>query len=158
VLGAGNGIPWLGIIGVPLVLVIHGALSRNRKAEVILLFTAGALGFSVDTLLIFAGVFTPVPYLFPMPLSPPWMVLLWMNFAAVLNASLRKLHGRYLLSAVLGAIGGPAAYYSGAKLGAMTSLPDTVDLFVLSAVWAAAVPLLYWLAAGINKRYAAERF
>jgi hypothetical protein len=153
VLGAGHGIPWLGIIAVPLVLVTHFALSPNRKAEMILVLGAGAMGFCADTLLVFAGVFTPVLYLFPLPFSPPWMVLLWTNFATVLNVSLKKLHGRYLLSAVLGYIGGPAAYYSGAKLGAMTSIPDTGDLLVLAAVWAAAVPALFWIAARINKKW-----
>jgi hypothetical protein len=142
--------PWLGLVAVPIVLVLHVALSPNRKAEIILILSAGALGFCIDTLLVFAGAFTPVLYLFPLPFSPPWMVLLWMSFATALNVSLKKLHGRYILSAVLGAIGGPSAYYSGAKLGATTSIPGSADLLVLSAVWAAAVPALFWIAARIN--------
>ena len=152
-LGAAHGMPWLGIIVVPLVLAVHFALSPNRKAEVILVLTAGAMGFCVDTFLVKAGVFTPVLYLFPFPLSPPWMVLLWMDFATALNVSLKKLHGRYLLSAVLGGIGGPSAYYSGAKLGATTLIPGTADLLVLSVAWAAAVPALFWIAERINEKY-----
>jgi hypothetical protein len=154
VLGPGNGKPWLGIVVVPLVLLIHFTLSENRKGEVMLILTAGAMGFLIDTLLVFAGFFTPIQYLLPFPLSPPWMVLLWMNFATTLNVSLRKLHGRYLLSAVLGSVGGPAAYYSGAKLGATTVIPDTADLIVLSLVWAIAVPALYFFSAKFNLKYA----
>ncbi|UCH46329.1 MAG: DUF2878 domain-containing protein [Nitrospiraceae bacterium] len=156
VLGAAQGMPWLGVIVVPIVLVIHAALSPKRKAEAILIVAAGALGFCTDTVLVLAGVFTPVAHLFPIPFSPPWMVLLWMCFATSLNVSLRKLHGRYLLSAVLGLIGGPAAYYSGAKLGATTTIPGLTELLVLAVVWAAAVPALFWLASRINRMYVPE--
>ncbi len=155
-LGPGNGRPWLGIVVVPLVLLIHFALSANRKGEVMLILSAGAAGFMIDTFLVFAGFFTPILYLLPFPLSPPWMVLLWMNFATTLNVSLRKLHGRYFLSALLGSVGGPAAYYGGAKLGATTVIPDTADLIVLALVWAAAVPALFWIAGKVNIR--AEKF
>jgi hypothetical protein len=135
--------------------VIHVVLSPYRKAEITLLLSAGALGFCVDSLLIYTGVFTPILYLFPFPFSPPWMVMLWMNLATTLNISLQKLRGHYLLSAVLGSIGGPAAYYSGAKLGATTAIPGTSDMLVLSAAWASAVPVLFWVAARINQKYEA---
>lgn len=150
-LGAGHGMPWLGVIVVPIVLAAHLALSPKRKAEAMIILSAGALGFCIDTFLILIGVFTLAPYLLPFPFSPPWMVLLWMDFATAINVSLKKLHGRYVLSAVLGAIGGPSAYYSGAKLGATTSIPGAADLIVISVAWAAAVPLLYWIAARMNK-------
>lgn len=151
VLGAGYGMPWLGVIVVPIVVLIHVIISSDKQAELILILAAGAIGFCVDSLIISAGVFTPLPYLFPRPLSPPWMILLWMNFAITLNVSLKKLHGRYVLSAVLGSVAGPAAYYSGAKLGATSTLPDVSDLLALSVVWAAAVPGLFRIAASINK-------
>jgi tetrahydromethanopterin S-methyltransferase subunit D len=138
--------------------MIHIALSMNRKGEVMLILTAGAAGFVIDTVLISIGVFSPVPYLFPLPYSPLWMVLLWMNFAATLNFSLKGLQGRYLLSAVLGSIGGPAAYYSGAKLGAMTTIPETGDLLVLSSAWAMAVPALFWLAGLIHQKHIPKSF
>ncbi len=153
VLGAAHRMPWLGVIVMPIVLVLHVALSPKKKAEVKLILAAGAIGFWVDTLLVYAGVFTPVLYLFPAPFSPPWMVMLWMGFATSLNVSLNKLHGRYLLSALVGAFGGPSAYYGGAKLGATTALPGTSDLLVLAAAWAAAVPALFWIAARINKKH-----
>ena len=152
-LGPGYGMPWLGVIVVPIVLVFHVVLSPSRKAEVVLILSAGAMGFCIDTMLVSAGIFSPVLYLFPYPFSPPWMIMLWMNLATTLNVSLQKLHGRYLLSAVLGAIGGPAAYYSGAKLGATTAVPGTSDILVLSAAWAVAIPVLFWIADRMNKTF-----
>ena len=145
--------PWLGMIVVPIVLVVHVALSPNRKAEVMLILSAGVLGFCVDTLLVYSGVFTPVAYLFPIPFSPIWMVLLWMIFSTAINVSLQKLHGHYLLSAVLGSVGGPAAYYSGAKLGATTAIPGTSDMLILAVAWALAVPVLFWIADRMNKTF-----
>jgi hypothetical protein len=152
VLGAAYGMPWLGVVVVPIVVVLHIAIAFQKQDELFLILAAGAVGFCVDSVLVAFGVFSPVAYLLPAPFSPPWMVLLWMNFAITLNASLKKLHGRYTLSALLGAVSGPAAYYSGAKLGAATELPTISDLVVLSAVWAAAVPALFWIAAKLNEK------
>ena len=45
------------------------------------------------------------------------MVALWAAFATTLNVSLRALRQRYLLSAVLAAVGAPLAYYAGARAG-----------------------------------------
>ncbi len=157
VLGAGNDMPWLGLVVMSLVLSIHIIISPHKKAEVFFIVLAGFIGFWVDTLLVYSGVFTPVQYLSPEPFSPPWMVALWMGFATSINVSLKKLHGRYALSALLGAFGGPSAYYGGAKLGAMISIPGAIDLLVLAVTWAAAVPALFFIASRINKNYSAER-
>ena len=88
----------------------------------------------------------------PAPFSPLWMVSLWINFATLLNVSLKWLHGRYALAAVLGALGGPAAYYSGARLGAMQNLPGIGSLLVLSLAWSVAVPIVLWMVEIIWKR------
>ena len=69
-----------------------------------------------------------------------------MNFAATLNVSMAWLRGRYLLAAVFGAIGGPLAYYSGAKLGATEALPSLNGMLVLAVGWGVMTPLLVWLA------------
>ena len=109
--------------------------------------------FLFDTILVAAGVFSPIQYLLPAPFSPPWMVMLWINFATTLNVSLGSLRDKYILAGILGAAGGPAAYYSGATLGAMTALPGAGDLAVLAIAWAAAVPLLCRMANLINDRF-----
>jgi hypothetical protein len=81
------------------------------------------------------------------------MVMLWVNLATTMNVSLGWLRSRYTLAAVFGAIGGPMAYYSGAKLGAMTALPPLQSLVVIGAAWAVAMPLLYRIAKMINDRF-----
>jgi hypothetical protein len=74
---------------------------------------------------------------------------MWVNFALILNVSLRWLRGRYLLGAVLGFFGGPLAYFAGARLGAIRiPEPLALKLLVLALAWALAVPLLLRISRG----------
>lgn len=142
VLGAAHGMPWIGVVVVPSGLALHLALSPDWTPELLLAMAAAGTGFVFDSILIALGMFSPVAYLFPAPFSSLWMIMLWVNLAATLNVSMAWLRGRYVLGTVLGAIGGPLAYYSGGKLGAMTRLPDTGDLIGIGIAWAIALPLL----------------
>jgi len=107
---------------------------------------AGILGLLFDTALVAAGIFDPRRQLFPHPFSPPWMIGLWLNFAAILNQSLGWLHGRPLLAALFGAVGGPLAYYGGARLGATETIPGMEGLAILAIGWGIMTPLLFKLA------------
>lgn len=153
VLGSANGMPWLGVVVVPLALGLHLALSTDWRPELLLAFCAAVMGFATDTLLIAAGAFSPISYLFPAPYSSLWMVMLWVNLSATMNVSMAWLRGRYALGAVFGAIGGPMAYYSGAKLGAMTQLPEPGGLLWIGIAWAIALPLLYGAANMLTERF-----
>ena len=150
VLGAARGMFWLGPQAMVPTLAIHLALQENRRGEVRLLLAAGLLGLIFDTAFVAGGVFTPLQHLFPRPISPPWMICLWLNFAATLNVSMAWLRGRYLLAALFGAIGGPLAYYSGAKLGAIGALPTTTGMLLLAIGWGIMTPLLVWLARALS--------
>ena len=150
VLGAARGMFWLGPVAMIPTLAIHLLLQNNRSGELKLLLAAGLLGVTLDTAFVAGGVFTPLQHLLPRPFSPPWMICLWLNFAATLNVSMSWLRGRYLLAALFGAIGGPLAYYSGAKLGATEALPTTTGMLLLAIGWGIMTPLLVWLARTTN--------
>lgn len=152
VLGAAKGMPWLGPLAMIPVLAIHLALLNNRWGELKLLLAAGVLGFLFDTAFVAGGIFIPLQHLFPRPFSPPWMISLWLNFAATLNVSTAWLRGRYFLAAAFGAIGGPLAYYSGAKLGATEALPTTSGMLLLAIGWGVMTPLLVRLAHVFSSR------
>jgi hypothetical protein len=141
VLGAANGLPWLGVLIVSIVLALAAFMASDWKQELSLAIAAAAMGFAVDSALIAFGIFAPVPYLSPAPLSPLWMVMLWANQATTLNSCLAWLRGRFLLGASFGSVGGPLAYFGGAKLGA-AALPSLESLMILGAVWAVAFPAL----------------
>ena len=143
VLGAARGAPWLGPAFVLAWLVVHLQVMDKieRRVEWRLMIVAAALGYGVDTMLLTGGrlVFPPDPQAAD---SPLWMVALWIGFAATLARSLRWLDGRYLLAAGLGLAGGPAAYWAGARLGAVELTAGSVSMLWIAAAWAVALPLL----------------
>jgi hypothetical protein len=146
VLGAAYERAWLGLLVLLPVLAINLAFATDRRGELKLWAAAGILGFLFDTALVAAGVFAPKRQFLPHPFSPPWMVGLWLNFAATLNQSLGWLRARPLLAALFGAVGGPLAYYGGARLGATVAVPGVEGLLVLAIGWGVITPLLFKLA------------
>jgi len=143
VLGAANGMYSLGPAVVAAGGALHLALSKDRKGQALLLAAAAVLGLLVETALSAIGATAPARDAVPSPLPPLWLFALWPNFGAALPVSLRFLRGKPALSAVLGAVAGPGAYYSGARLGALSFPGGTLfGLALLAVVWAASVPLL----------------
>lgn len=144
VLGAANGMAWLGSLVVALNLARHLRGAVNPKFEA-LLITAAALAGGLFELFPFALGWIGYPG-HATAFVPLWMIALWMNFASVLNVSLRSLRYRPWLLALLGAVGGPAAYWGGASLGAMEWLKPLPALLYLAIGWALLTPLLARLA------------
>lgn len=152
VLGAANGNEWRGPLAVALVLAVHFALIEDRRGELKLLLAAGVLGFCFDTALKAAGVVDPRGDFLPNPFSEPWMVSMWLNLAATLNVSLAWLKGRYPLAVIFGGVGGGAAYYGGARLGATVALPDIQGIIILVVGWGIMMPVLVWLAERFHRQ------
>ena len=144
VLGAASGRTWAGA-GLALALVaVHLVLVRDRAREATLLLAAAGLGLTLDSLQLNLGVFR-YPSGSPLAgLAPPWIVVLWLQFATLLHFALRWLSGRYLLAAVLGLLGGPVSFWGGARLGAI-EFASPLAYLVLGCVWAVAMPALVWL-------------
>jgi hypothetical protein len=151
VLGATHERAWLGPLVLLPVLAINLSMASDRESELKLWAFSGVLGLLFDTALIAAGVFAPRHPFFPHPFSPPWMIGLWLNFAATLNQSLRWLHARPLLAAMFGAVGGPLAYYGGARLGATEAIPGVEEVVILSIGWGVMTPLLFKLAKTLRR-------
>ncbi len=150
VLGGARGLPWAGTAVAVGVVAIHLYQAPRPKYETLLILFAAAIGFAVDTLLI-RGDWLAFSHGMIVPdAAPHWMVALWMIFATTLNVSLNWLKKRRLLAVGFGAIGGPLAYYAGAKLGAVTLLDTATALVAVGIAWAAAMPVLLWVAARYN--------
>jgi hypothetical protein len=153
VLGAAHGVHWLGPVVVAGLLALHLALNRPWQAELLLAAAGGAFGFAFDSLLIAGSVYEAERWVLPAPLTAVWLVALWVDFVLVLNVALRWLQGRWVLAAALGFLGGPAAYYSGQRLGAVhLAQPLWRSLLVLGMAWAVAIPLLLWVARSLRRR------
>lgn len=147
ILGAGNGIPWLGVIAVLVSVLVHLALTQRRNLFSFLLASALLIGFLFDGSMMLIGVLsfpdhatliTPVPF---------WMLMMWVNLATTIPISLNWLKKRYALAAVFGFVGGPGAYYTGMKLEAVQLASEVVrSLLLIGLEWSIAMPLLMLVA------------
>ncbi|MEO8859248.1 MAG: DUF2878 domain-containing protein [Burkholderiaceae bacterium] len=143
VLSAARGMPWLGALAMVAVLVIHLARAPLWRREAALLLIAMVVGFVWETLLVQTGVLSYLPQApWPQAVAPYWIVLLWALFATLLNVTMRWLHGRLLLAALLGAVGGPLSFWAGVRMGAVTLTSPFWSTLVLACGWALLTPLL----------------
>jgi hypothetical protein len=147
VLGAARGLPWLGAAGGLFLLTIHVLLSRERRPEILTVVTVGILGTLADSIQAHAGVFVFESGYWSYWVVPFWLTVMWMQFATLLHFALGWLSGRYLLSAVLGALGGPAAFWTGERLGGVIFPMGTLySLLILGAAWFLLMPLCVFAA------------
>ena len=142
VLGAARGWTGAGPAAVAVMVPAHLAfLSRDPRREGALIAGVTVFGFLLETVLSAAGAHRPAPDVFSPPLAPLWMAALWANFAILLDHSLSWLRGRPALAAVLGALGGPAAYLAGVRLGAL-AVSGNYGTILIGIAWALAMPFL----------------
>ncbi|MCS6779826.1 MAG: DUF2878 domain-containing protein [Geminicoccaceae bacterium] len=157
VLGAAYGMPWLGpLVAVP-VLALHLATAARPQRAGLLLLAAALVGFGLDTILIRAERLSFGEGVLVEGWAPYWMVCLWALFASTFNVSLRWLRARPVLAALLGAVGGPLAYWAGGRLGAAVLLePVWAGLLLVGLFYAVATPFLLLLARELDGFEASE--
>jgi len=146
VIGAAQGY-WLAGPCVALLLVAaHLLLVPATASELKLLACSGLIGFALDSLHQWSGTLDFAGAWPDGRLAPFWIVVMWVQFATMIHYALSWLSGKYLLSAVLGAIGGPLAYWGGVRIGAADFPPSLwFSLAALGVGWAVAMPALVWL-------------
>ena len=154
VMGATHGRPGWGIAAVGAVVALNWAWSDARRVEVHLTLLAILLGAVWDTGMLRSGVLS---YASPGPMptiAPLWILALWALFATLLRGPLAWLHGRPLLAALLGGVGGPLSYLAAVRLGA-GGFPDVTRAMVVLAVgWAVMTPALTETARWLNRQRA----
>ncbi|MBK8267620.1 MAG: DUF2878 domain-containing protein [Planctomycetes bacterium] len=158
VLGAANGSPLLGPIVAAFALSIHVAMSSHRFPEARLILSCALLGFSCDTTLAFLGLVrfeSHWPTSWPCPL---WMLAPWVGFSLTFNGCFSWLKGRPGLAAAFGALGGPAAYWAAARMGAIHAHDTPIVTYVAVAFeYALLVPLMMRLASlCVTRRHAGD--
>jgi hypothetical protein len=142
VLGAARGLPWAGVIAATVIVAWHLLRAAQPRHELALVAVAALLGALFETLLAQSGWVRFGTGVLVAGTAPYWMVALWALFATTLNVSLRWLRPHRWLAALLGALGGPAAYYAGARLGALELPAAGAALGAIAAGWALLTPLL----------------
>ncbi len=147
VIAGGSQWPWLGTAVALSVVSLHLALTPKPRLEWPLLACAALLGLVLDSLPVMLGVVVYPQGTFIAGLAPHWIIAMWIQFATLLNVSLRWLRGRQAVAALAGALLAPPAYYLGAGFGGMQfTEPHWQGLLALAVVWAVAMPVLLWLA------------
>jgi hypothetical protein len=144
VLGAANGYALEGAMVAALIVLGHVVHAARPGREALLAGAAALLGLAFENLLVLAGWVVPQGGVY-------WLVALWALFATTLNSSLRALQSRPGIAALLGAAGGPLAYYAGERLGALDMLQPATMLAALALGWALAAPSLLLLARRIHQ-------
>lgn len=147
VLGAASGRVWLGMgLGLALV-VVHLLLVARPGSEGVLLAWALLGGIVIDSVHVRTGVLVFTSGVVHPDFAPPWILVLWLQFASTLRFSLSWLKGRYVLGSLLGFGAGVLAYAAGARLGAAQLGPQTVrSLLQIGVGWSVALPLLLLVA------------
>lgn len=134
--------PWLGVAAAGLFIMAQGFASRERAADARMLLLVVGLGVVIDGSLGASGL---LRYAASRPAlgAPIWILAIWAAFALTINHSLAFLRGRPAAAALLGAIGGPAAYAAAARgFGAVSFVdPEWVSLLVFACTWTVALAL-----------------
>lgn len=146
IVGAGHGLVWPGIAAVGLFACWRLTASPCRSIELKLIAVAVPLAIALEGFWVTAGVIAyAAPW--PLPTAPAWLIALWVAFALTLIPLFGYLHGRPVLAALLGAVGGPLAYLGGARAHALQlPTPAWRGVLALSLGWALAMSTLTSLA------------
>lgn len=151
VLGAAKGYAFEGALIALAIVAAHIAFAARPGREFALVAAAAATGAVADSLLAASGWLRYDAGVLVQGTAPYWIVAMWALFAITLNVSMRALRNRLWLGALLGLFGGPAAYYAGANLGALTLVHHLPALVALAAGWALATPMLLALALRLER-------
>lgn len=151
VLGAAHGHAAAGLAAGAAVVAWHLACAPDLRVETWRVLAVSAAGATAETLRGMLGLvaYAGEPQASAWP--PAWLVMLWAVFAVSLDVSLRWLRGRAWMAALLGAVAGPAAFASGARLGAAHLVEPVPALAAVAVLWAAMLPLVVALAQRIEE-------
>lgn len=151
VLSGANHLPsFAAITAVAIIVAIHLLRATDSGNEAMLILMTMIIGTLWDSTLMVAGVFIFSSAPLTGVLAPLWLIVMWALFATTLNVSLSWLKGRYWLAALLGATGGPLAYFAGHRLGAVAFSDTTIAMLLVAVGWAVIMPVLVALSNRYN--------
>jgi hypothetical protein len=141
----GNRYAWLAAM----LLLPHLLLSHKRKADLIMLGSLLATGLVIDGLLVQLGLFHFPQQQWPIP---AWLMVIWLALATLPLHSLSWLQNQLPLTALLGALAGPLAYWAGVRFEAASfGWPLLSALLTLALVWGLLFPGIMLLARRLER-------
>lgn len=131
---------WIGLIIALTVTALQYSWQRYVRHETthlaIFLVYLTLVGIAGDSLLTYFGVIQFYANPFSFPVSPPFMIGIWLNFAMLFYALLLKYVSKPFVIAGLSLIGFPLAYYLGAIQGAAVLIHNIYSTIAIGLFWA----------------------
>lgn len=153
VLGAANGVPWLGLLTVILIVALHIRTADQPANELRLLALCVVIGLACDSLLVASDwVRYPNGMLFS-NIAPYWILAMWALFSTTLNYSMGWLKSSLVLASVMGAVFGPLSYLAGQRLGAIELLEPLYSVLALALIWATVMPTLVYVTTQLDSKH-----
>ncbi|MFC1665893.1 DUF2878 domain-containing protein [Pseudomonadota bacterium] len=143
VLGGANAQPWTGTAIALAIILIHLWLAADLFAELKLIMVALLIGLIFESSLVAFQLVDYTHVAISPELAPIWMIMLWGLFATTLNVSLNWLKNISIWWVGLIAFTfAPLAYFSGARLGAISFDDNALSLGVIALGWSILFPLM----------------
>ena len=131
-------------------LIVHQLLLVNNVLEWALVLGVTLVGCSMDTLFGKIGV---LEFDSGTILLPVWLACIWLGFAMTLKHAMAWLRDKLFIAALVGAVAGPVAYYTGAQMSEVTlAQPMWLSLFSLAIWWACFMPFAMRCSRVIDER------
>lgn len=159
ILGAAWGWPVSAAVLGAALIGVHVAVSgRQWRAEIALIVVALALGLVVEGFQVWSGTYARFTSGVVLAwLSPPWLLVMWAQFATVCRGSLKGVMLVPWRAVLFGAVGGPIAFWAGERLGAVDlARPLGEGLLRLALSWAIALGVLSLMARRLNRNWTSQ--
>jgi hypothetical protein len=142
VLLAARDLPEFASLAAAGVILIHLARVAVPVKEAVLIATAAVIGLAWESAVLATGLLQYPESSQAGALAPHWIVAMWMLFATTINHGFSWIKRNWMLSAAMGLIGGPMAFFAGAGMGAVSFGNTAAALALIGAGWMLLLPLL----------------
>ena len=118
-------------------------VAKNTRCLVRLTLILTSIAIVVDTTLIWTGVVTYRGNLFAGYLSPPWIIVLWLEFSLIVQSMMDKLWNRPVMAGIFAFFGFGVAYLAGERSGAAVLNFGPYSFLIISVIWTLLLPVVF---------------
>jgi hypothetical protein len=116
-------------------------VKHETKYLWLLILLLTVIGTLTDTIFLHSGLIHFNANPFDPIISPPWIISMWISFAVIFFATLKRMFQLYFLLSLLSFIGFSLAYGMGAYLHAAFFPHGALSCLLVGATWAILLPL-----------------
>lgn len=139
------GMPYLGPIVTLIFILLHLVIVKFNFRDIKIIGLAILLGLIIDSLFF---QFNLINYeggiLANFKLAPLWILSMWGGFSVTLLYTLNSIKKRYVISGLIGLIGGPLSYNAGVQIGSII-INGSIAYMALAVSWGVIIPLLFYI-------------